>query len=152
MRRGGIGMRPGARGMRRRSMAHRTMRRRTRRRVRRRVRRRRRRLLLIGGAVVLGGIWAGHKLSKRDAERIEAETGRSIDEMSDEELQQAMEERGIQPEPMTDDDQAYAEGMGGSEDEEPDYLDQLERLSHLKDEGVITEEEFEAKKQELLGL
>jgi len=28
----------------------------------------------------------------------------------------------------------------------------LERLSHLKDEGVITEEEFEAKKRELLGL
>lgn len=146
MRRGGMGMRRG------RTMRRRTMRRRTRRRVRRRVRRRRRRLLLIGGAVVLGGIWAGHKLSKRDAERIEAETGRSIDEMSDEELQQAMEERGIQPEPMTDDDQAYAEGMGGSEDEEPDYLDQLERLSHLKDDGVITEEEFEAKKRELLGL
>ena len=147
MRRGGVGMRPGARGMRRRSMAHRTMRRRT----RRRVRRRRRRLLLIGGAVVLGGIWAGHKLGKRDAERIEAETGRSIDEMSDEELQQAMEERGIEPAPMTDDDQAYAEGMGGADEEEPDYLDQFERLSHLKDEGVITEAEYEAKKQELLG-
>ena len=151
MRRGGVGMRPGARGMRRRSMAHRTMRRRTRRRVRRRVRRRRRRLLLIGGAVVLGGIWAGHKLGKRDAERIEAETGRSIDEMSDEELQQAMEERGIEPEPMTDDDRAYADEMGSAE-EEPDYLDQLERLSHLKDEGVITEAEFEAKKIELLDL
>jgi hypothetical protein len=146
MRRGGMGMR-GGRGMRR----GRTMRRRMRRRVRRRRRRRRRRLLLIGGAIVLGGVYAGHKLRKRDAEQIEAASGKSIDEMSDEELKQAMDERGIQPEPMTDDDQAYAKGMGGSGDEEPDYLDQLERLSHLKDEGVITEEEFEAKKKELLG-
>ena len=136
MRRGGVGRRG-------RSMHRQT---------RWRVRRRRRRILLVGGAVVLGGAFAGYKLGQQDAERIEAETGRSIDQMSDEELQQAMEERGIQPEPMTDDDQAYAEAMGGSEDEEPDYLDELERLSDLKEKGVINQEEFEAKKQELLGL
>lgn len=146
MRRGGMGR--GRGGMRR----GRRMRRRSRRRVRRRRRRRRRRLLLIGGAIVLGGVYAGHKLRKRDAQRIEEETGRSVDEMSDEELKQAMDERGIQPEGMSDDDQAYAEGMGSSDDKEPDYVDQLERLSHLKDEGVITEDEFEAKKKELLDL
>ena len=129
----------------------RSMRRRSRRRVRRRGRRRRR-LLLIGGAVVLGGVYAGHKLSKRNADQIEQASGKTIDEMSDEELKQYMDERGIQPEPMTEDDQAYAKGMGSSDDEEPDYLDQLERLSHLKDEGVITEDEFEAKKKELLDL
>jgi hypothetical protein len=100
----------------------------------------------------LGGAYAGHKLRKRDAEQIEAASGRSIDEMSDEELKQYMDERGIEPEPMSDDDRAYADEMGKSSEDGSDYLDDLERLSHLKDEGVITEEEFEAKKKELLDL
>jgi hypothetical protein len=128
------------------------MRRRSRRRVRRRRRRRRRRLLLIGGAIVLGGVYAGHKLSKRDAQRIEEDSGRSVDEMSDEELKKYMDERNIQPEKMTDDDHAYADEMGKSSEDGSDNLDDLERLSHLKDEGVITEDEFEAKKKQLLGL
>jgi len=128
------------------------MRRSTRRRVRRHRRRRRRRLLLLGGALVLGGAYAGHKLSKQDADQIEEASGKSVDEMSDEELKQYMDERGIQPEPMTDEDRAYVEQQGTDEGGEPEYLDELERLAHLKDEGVITEEEFEAKKKELLGL
>ncbi len=33
-----------------------------------------------------------------------------------------------------------------------DYLDELERLAALKDEGVLTEDEFEAKKKQILGL
>jgi len=53
---------------------------------------------------------------------------------------------------MTDEDRAYAEQQGTDEGGKPEYLDELERLAHLKDEGVITEEEFEAKKKELLGL
>jgi hypothetical protein len=91
-------------------------------------------------------------LSQRDAERIEQASGKSIEEMSDEELKQYMEERGIEPEPMTDEDRAYVEQQGTDKGDEPAYLDELERLSQLKDEGVITEEEFEAKKKDLLGL
>jgi hypothetical protein len=34
----------------------------------------------------------------------------------------------------------------------PSYLDELERLAGLRDVGVITEEEFAAKKGQLLGL
>jgi hypothetical protein len=33
-----------------------------------------------------------------------------------------------------------------------DYTEELEKLAKLKDEGVITAEEFEAKKKQLLGL
>lgn len=36
--------------------------------------------------------------------------------------------------------------------DEPDALDQLERLAKLRDDGVITTEDFEAKKRQLLGL
>ena len=35
---------------------------------------------------------------------------------------------------------------------EPDYVAELERLAQLKAQGILTEEEFQAKKQQLLGI
>ena len=35
---------------------------------------------------------------------------------------------------------------------EPEYLGELERLSQLRDQGIISEEEFEAKKKQILGI
>ena len=35
---------------------------------------------------------------------------------------------------------------------EPDYMDELEQLAQLKAQGIITDEEFEAKKKQLLGI
>ena len=35
---------------------------------------------------------------------------------------------------------------------EPDYLGELQKLSELKAAGVINDEEFEAKKKQLLGI
>jgi Short C-terminal domain len=35
---------------------------------------------------------------------------------------------------------------------EPDYASQLEELAKLRDQGVITAEDFEAKKKQLLGI
>ena len=35
---------------------------------------------------------------------------------------------------------------------QPDYTVELERLAQLRDQGVITAEDFEAKKNQLLGL
>jgi Short C-terminal domain len=34
----------------------------------------------------------------------------------------------------------------------PDYTAELERLAQLRDQGVITAEDFEAKKKQLLGI
>ncbi len=45
---------------------------------------------------------------------------------------------------------AHNHGTGGSGQD--DSLDQLERLAKLKERGVITEQEFAAKKKQLLGL
>jgi hypothetical protein len=42
---------------------------------------------------------------------------------------------------------APAPGAGGG-----DYTAELERLAKLRDEGVITAEDFEAKKKQLLGI
>ena len=35
---------------------------------------------------------------------------------------------------------------------EPDYVAELEKLSQLKNQGILTEEEFQAKKKQLLGI
>ena len=35
---------------------------------------------------------------------------------------------------------------------EPEYMGELERLSQLRDQGIITNEDFEAKKKQLLGI
>jgi hypothetical protein len=35
---------------------------------------------------------------------------------------------------------------------EPEYMGELERLAQLRDQGIITDEDFEAKKKQLLGI
>jgi Short C-terminal domain/Domain of unknwon function (DUF3824) len=35
---------------------------------------------------------------------------------------------------------------------QPDYMVELEKLGQLKQQGIITEEEFQAKKKQLLGI
>jgi len=35
---------------------------------------------------------------------------------------------------------------------EPDYMAELEKLGQLKAQGIITEEEFQAKKKQILGI
>ena len=36
--------------------------------------------------------------------------------------------------------------------DEPEYVGELERLAQLRDQGIITNEDFEAKKKQLLGI
>ena len=104
--------------------------------------------------------YGAYKMSKKDADRIEEHTGMSPEEMTDEELERAMAELNIEKQYRSDADQAeYSEDDpeeyydDEEEDEdESDYLDELQRLSDLKDQGIITDEEFAAKKKQLLGL
>lgn len=138
MRRGGMGMRRG------RTMRRRTMRR-TRRRVRRHRRVRRRRILLVGGLVALGA----YKLSKRDVQRVEEYTGQDAEDLTDAELEQAMDELNIEKQKREASDVEYYEEQ---DMEETSYIDELERLGKLKDDGYITEQEYEDKKRQLLGL
>jgi histidinol phosphatase-like PHP family hydrolase len=109
-------------------------------------------VLLAGGAMA-------YKLTKKDADQIEQHTGTSVEELSEEELVAAMKELGIQSIELTEDDEALIteESAGqpleaaGAEPEE-DYLAELEKLAELRDKGILTDEEFEAKKKQLLGL
>ena len=36
--------------------------------------------------------------------------------------------------------------------DEPDYMAELEQLAKLRDQGILTDEEFEAKKKQILGI
>jgi hypothetical protein len=35
---------------------------------------------------------------------------------------------------------------------EPEYVGELERLAQLRDQGILSDEEFEAKKRQVLGI
>ncbi|KPK12200.1 MAG: hypothetical protein AMJ56_05160 [Anaerolineae bacterium SG8_19] len=120
-------------------------------------RRYRRRRFLIGGATMLliGG--AAYKLGQNSVKQVEDHTGKPADQLSEQELEAAMDELGIQEEEITNADMAAIEAEAvdasdPSQQAEPDYIAELEKLADLVDKGIITQEEFEAKKKSLLGL
>jgi len=145
----------------RRRMARRTGRRAARRTTRRRAvvaprraaapRGRRRRplaaLLAVGGTAALA-----YKIGKNNAQKVEQYTGKPFDSLSEDELATAMDDLNID---LPDDDELQADAYYEENDapvQEADYLDELERLASLRDKGIISDEEFEAKKKVLLGL
>jgi hypothetical protein len=137
----------------------RTARRTTRRTAHRVHRRRRRRRVLVGGAVLVAAgaaAYGAYKLTQPDVDQIEQHTGQSVEDLSDEQLQSAMNDLGIESQELTDEDRAAFEADAGDKgyDEEPEdsNLDELEKLADLHDKGIVTDEEFEAKKKQLLGL
>jgi hypothetical protein len=48
--------------------------------------------------------------------------------------------------------QAYAQQAAAAAPAEPDYAAELQKLADLKAQGILTEEEFEAKKKQILGI
>ncbi len=141
MRRRGVGRGPA------RMMARRVARRMV---ARMRRRRRRRRIILVGGMVALGTA-AVYKMSKKDVERVEQQTGKPAEELSDEELSQAMDRLNIPKEELSDEEYDYVD-QEDAKDEAYDPIDEIERYAQLNKDGIITDEEFAAKKKQLLGL
>ncbi|HRN68762.1 MAG TPA: SHOCT domain-containing protein [Promineifilum sp.] len=168
--------------MRRRSNI-RSTRRTVRRMHRRRVRMRRRRILLTGGlvAIAVAGTASAVKMSQRDAQRIEAHTGKKPEDLTEEQLEAAINDLEIDTQELTDADVAAIEAAGPEPAAEsasaapppaapaapappaaapaapaapaqPDYITELKRLAELRDMGIITAEDFETKKNQLLGL
>jgi hypothetical protein len=121
-------------------------------------------VILVGGLIAVGA----HKFSKRDAERIEEHTGLPPEELEDADLEQAMQELSIAPQPLSPEEQSQVAAAGGPDESgagdpaaEPaasgaaagsSYTDELERLAKLHADGILTDEEFEAKKKQILGL
>jgi hypothetical protein len=48
-------------------------------------------------------------------------------------------------------DQVYAQPVAAAA-AEPDYMAELAQLAQLRDQGILTPEEFEAKKKQILGV
>jgi len=113
--------------------------------MRRRRRRRRRRVLLAGGLIAFGA----YKISQKDVDRVEQSTGKKAEELTDEEVEKAMDDLNIEKQEMTDAEFDQVDKADAAED---DYIKELERLSELHDNGVLTDEEFEAKKKQLLDI
>jgi len=49
-------------------------------------------------------------------------------------------------------DEPYAAEPAAVASEQPAYVAELEQLARLRDQGVVSPEEFEAKKRQLLGI
>ena len=127
------------------------------------MRRRMRRRMIIGGMVVLGVGYGAYKLTQSQVQQVEQKTGKKAEDLSEEELEATMDELGIQPQEPTDEEIAMLEAEDEAGDKsatqatspekaEESYLDELERLASLRDQGIITQEEFDAKKKDILGL
>jgi hypothetical protein len=103
-------------------------------------------MLAVGGTAAVA-----YKIGQSSVQQVEQHTGKSFDSLSEEELGAAMDELNID---LPEEEEAQTDGEVYEEAyvDEPDYIDELERLAGLKDKGIITEEEFEAKKKQLLGL
>ena len=110
--------------------------------------------MLVGGLVAYGT----HKMSQKDAKRIEEHTGVNPEELEDAELEQAMSELNIEKQTVTPEDleqgsaAATPESAAAPAGDSSDYIAELEKLASLRDAGILTDEEFEAKKRQILGL
>jgi hypothetical protein len=65
--------------------------------------------------------------------------------------QQNQEAYAQQQAEMAAQEQAYTAAPAGAA-AEPEYMAELEKLAGLKQQGILTEEEFQAKKKQLLGI
>ncbi|GMQ93390.1 MAG: hypothetical protein BMS9Abin12_0867 [Acidimicrobiia bacterium] len=116
--------------------------------------------MLVGGLVAFGV----HKMTQKDAQRIEEHTGVNPEELEDAELEQAMRELNIEQQTVTEADLAQGTAPAAPQTPEPsaapaapagtssDYMAELEKLASLRDSGILTDEEFDAKKRQILGL
>ena len=105
--------------------------------------------MLVGGLVGFGV----YKMTSSQAKEIEQHTGVPPEEMTDEELSQSMDDLGIPKQKIDASDQEAASGGGAaSPGATTDWADEITKLAELRDNGVLTDEEFEAKKKQILGL
>lgn len=96
-----------------------------------------------------------YKFTQRDAERIEQHTGVNPEELDDAELERAMSDLNIEPQKVTSADveeSAATPGSAAAEESPAALGDEIEKLAALRDQGILSDAEFEAAKRKTLGL
>ena len=112
-------------------------------------------MLLVGSAA--------YKIATDEVERLQGFAGRPPEDLSPQELEQAMDALGIPDRELTQAERAAVEAEATDTaswvpaDERaapasPTFENDLEKLASLRDRGIITEEDFRAKKKQILGL
>ncbi len=107
------------------------------------------------------------KMSQSEVQQVEQYTGQKAEDLSEEQLDAAMNELGIEGQEPTDQEIAMLEAEEDKAQQAPppqeqygappppapqeDLIAQLERLGALKTQGLLTDEEFTAAKAKLLG-
>ena len=129
---------------------------------RRRIMRRMRRRIIVGGMVLIAAGTTAVKMSPNEVQQVEQYTGQKVENLSEDQLDSAMENLGIEGQEPTDNEIAMLEaeeqpaaatGVAASAPaSQNDVISQLERLANLKAQGFLTEEEFAAQKAKLLGM
>jgi hypothetical protein len=106
-------------------------------------------------------------MSQSEVQQVEQYTGQKAEDLSEEQLDAAMNELGIEGQEPTDQEIAMLEAEEDKAQQAPppqeqygappppapqeDLIAQLERLGALKTQGLLTDEEFTAAKAKLLG-
>ena len=93
-----------------------------------------------------------YKLGKNNVQQIEQYSGKPIDQMNEEELNASMNNLGIELPAEEGAEYADDEYYDDAPAQGPDYMQELEQLAGLRDQGIISDADFEAKKKQLLGL
>ncbi len=131
-------------------------------------------MLLAGGmvAIAVAGTSTAIKLSQQDAQRIEQHTGKKPEDLTEDQLDEAITDLNIEAAELTDAEVAAIEAADAQPaaaapqpaptqpaTQQPtappaqlDYITELKKLAELRDMGIITADDFEAKKKQLLGL
>jgi hypothetical protein len=118
-----------------------------------------RRRIIIGGAILIAAGTSAVKMSQSEVQQIEQYTGQQAENLTEEQLDAAMSELGIEGQEPTDQEIAMLEAEeqntsptpGSASAPQDDLITQLERLGTLKAQGILTEEEFTAAKEKLLA-
>lgn len=128
--------------------------------------------------VIAGVGYGAYKLTQSQAQQVEQASGKKLEDMDETEMENTMNELGIEAQEPTEAEMAQLDSQEAppastaaapaagtaaaptssspatpaSSSSDAAYLDELEKLAQLHEQGVITDEEFEAKKKQLLGL
>ncbi len=91
-----------------------------------------------------------YKIDRHDTGRIQQHTGKHFHELTEEELTKVMNDLHIDSLDLGDEDKRVINNSDATHSQQVNPLALLTELKRLCDEGIITQEDFEQRKQQLI--